>query len=243
MQAASLYPACSDDIHSAEAYERLYDELELVSYVTSHDLQAPLRAIQSSCETLCSNPAYASDPALQELQREAARLKELMQGMLDDVRLEIFPVTHTPLDSNELLQTAITTLSEEIKATGATIHADTLPKVLGHRNRLTRLFAHLLDNALKFHGAHPPVINVSARSSGGQWEFCIADNGIGIDEDNHDIIFRLFQRLHSDGAYKGHGIGLSLARKIVESHGGALRVESSLDNGSRFYFTLPAVAQ
>jgi len=227
---------------SAETVERLYDELELVGYVVSHDLKAPLRAIQSCCEELNRHPALSDDAAgrdtLQMLNRESERLKALMQGIVDYSRLETFATTHILLDSNEIMQTVIATFGNEIKTAGAVITCEALPKVTGHRGRLTHLLAYLLDNALKFRGEQPPVIHISARRAGEMWEFCIEDNGIGINEEQFDIIFRLFQRLHTAEAYPGHGIGLALGRKIVEAHGGKLWVESALGKGSRFYFTV-----
>jgi len=232
---------------SAETVERLYDELELVGYVVSHDLKASLRAIQSCCEELNKHSALASDAAgrdtLQTLNQESERLKALMQGMVDYARLETFATNHTLLDSEEIMQTVITTLGNEIKTAGAIITCDALPQVMGHRGRLTNLFSHLLDNALKFRGEQLLVIRISAHRAGEMWEFCIEDNGIGIDEEQFDIIFRLFQRLHTAEAYPGYGIGLALSRKIVEAHGGKLWAESTLGKGSRFYFTLPAGRQ
>jgi len=223
--------------------ERLRDELERVGYVTSHDLQSPLRVILSCCDELANHPVLASDATVGEtvklLASEAARMKIMMQGLLEYVRLETFVTANSELDSNEIVAAALATLEEDIRVSGAVIQYEGLPKILGHRGRITRLFAFLLDNALKFHGSQPPVIRISARPVGNRWEFCVADNGIGIDEEHQDIIFALYQRLHTGEAYPGHGIGLALARKIVEAHGGMLRVESTPKQGSRFYFTLP----
>lgn len=228
----------------SDAAERLRDELEVVSYVTSHDLLAPLRNIQNCCEELQrqihNNTEQKIRDEVQTLLDETARLKIMMQAMLDEVRLEIFQVSHAPLDSNEILQSAIATLQPEIKATNTVLTYDTLPMVIGHRNRLTRLFAHIIDNAIKFNDSSSPAIHISALQNGEVWQFCVADNGIGMDEEHYDIIFRLFQRLHTAEKYPGHGIGLAHARKIVESHGGNIWVESKPGIGSRFFFTLPA---
>ncbi len=242
---APLLPHQQEEEVSTNALEKLREELELVGYLTSHDLQAPLRIIQSCCQTLNKHPALASDAAgrdaVQTLNQEAARLKTLMQGLLDYIRLETFPTAHTPLDCNEIVAAAMATLENDIKMSGATVDCDPLPQVLGHHGRLTRLFAHLLDNALKFRSRQPLKVHISAQRAEDRWEFCVEDNGIGIDEEYQDIIFRLFQRLHTDEAYPGHGIGLALSRKIVEAHGGKLRMKSMPGKGSRFIFTLPAV--
>jgi len=226
-----------------DAAERLRAELELMDYVIAHDVQAPLRVIQSCYDELSAHPAASEgDDALQALGAEAARMKILLQGVLDYIRLETFATKPTPLDSGEIAAMAIGMLEEDIRRNGATVSCDPLPQVLGHRGRLTRLFTYLLDNALKFHGNQAPIIHISARPIGDKWEFCVEDNGIGIDEGRQTIIFQLFQRLHTAEAYPGHGIGLALSRKIVEAHGGKLWVESAPQKGSRFYFTLPAAA-
>ncbi len=224
--------------------EKAKEELELVSYVTSHDLQVPLRSIMYACNELEESKLLAQNPEakanLEKINREANRLKTLMQGVLDYMRLETFGPAHSLIDMNEIITTALTILDERIIVTGAKINHGELPQIYGHRGRLTRLFVNLLDNALKFHGPDPYVINISVMRNGGMFEFTIEDNGIGIDEEYHDIIFVLFQRLHPAGEYPGHGIGLALSRKIVESHGGKLWVESK-PGGSRFKFTLPVL--
>jgi chemotaxis family two-component system sensor kinase Cph1 len=229
---------------SADTVERLRDELELVSYVTSHDLQAPLRIILKSCEELNAHPDLSTDKvvrdALQTLDLQALRMKALLEGLLEYMRLETFVVKQTVLDGNEIVAASMAALEEEIKTTGAVITCDTMPQIFGHRGRLTRLFAFLLENALKFHGSQPTKIHISTRRMAEKWEFCVEDNGIGINEEHHAIIFALFQRLHTDEAYPGIGVGLALSHKIVESHGGKLWVESAPGKGSRFFFTLPA---
>jgi light-regulated signal transduction histidine kinase (bacteriophytochrome) len=227
--------------HPAEATERLRGELEIADYVMGHDLQDPLHGILSVCEVIERQPDISPDTTklAHMLNGEALRLKALIQGMRDYIRLETVDVVYKPVDCNEAVQAAKATLENEIKSTGATITIDTLPRVVGHYGHLTRMFAFLLENALKFHDGKVPWIHISARRTANTWEFCIADNGIGIDQDYHDIIFRLFQRLHAE-TYPGYGIGLGLAYKTVEMHGGRLWVESTPGQGSQFYFTLPA---
>jgi len=229
------YPQKNHDV-----VERLHGELELMDYVIAHDVQAPLRTIQNCYEELSAQlPGDAE--TVQTLGAETARMKIMIQGLLDYIRLETFVPNHALLDGNEIAAAAITMLEEEIRGASATITCDPLPEVFGHRGRLTRLFAHLLDNALKFHGAEPAKVHIFAQRMADRWEFCIEDNGIGIGEQHRATIFRLFQRLHGDDTYPGHGIGLALARKIVEAHGGKLWVESVPGQGSRFCFSLPAV--
>jgi len=228
----------------AAALERAKEELEIVSYVTSHDLKAPLRAILAACEDLKGYSGIASDKTAQDgvqrITREADRLKTLMQGLLDYLNLETFGPAHSMIDCNEIVETARSILVEKIMTAGVKITQDDLPQVYGHRGRLSRLFVNLIDNALKFHGPLP-LIHISARRAGGMAEFCVEDNGIGIDEEHHQIVFALFQRLHTSEAYPGYGIGLALSRKIVESHGGKIWIEPAPAGGCRFRFTLPVL--
>ena len=119
---------------------------------------------------------------------------------------------------------------------------DRLPDVRGDVVRVTQVFQNLLANALKFQPpGQPPVITVTSRSSGDFWEFCVADNGIGLDPDEAQQVFEIFRRLHTADEYPGSGIGLSICKKIVETHGGHIWVESVAGEGARFLFTLPKV--
>jgi signal transduction histidine kinase len=112
-----------------------------------------------------------------------------------------------------------------------------------HEVHLTQLFQNLIGNALKYRGPEPPRIRVSAEVSaeslGGMWKLSVADNGIGIDPAYQGQVFGLFQRLHGGGKYAGSGIGLAICQKIVQRYGGRIWVESELERGSRFLFTLP----
>jgi chemotaxis family two-component system sensor kinase Cph1 len=103
-----------------------------------------------------------------------------------------------------------------------------------------QLFQNFLTNALKFKGEHPPVIHISACPKGNDWEFIIKDNGIGIAPEHYDRIFIIFKQLHSKKKYSGTGIGLALCKKIIETHGGQIWVDSKVGEGTSFYFTLPA---
>ena len=126
-----------------------------------------------------------------------------------------------------------------MEATGASVTHDPLPEVEADEVQLVQLFQNLIGNALKFQGAQPPRIHVSAAERPGAWEIGVRDNGIGIDPQYFERIFMVFQRLHSKGEYPGTGIGLAICKKVVDRHGGRIRVESAPGQGSTFYFTLP----
>jgi light-regulated signal transduction histidine kinase (bacteriophytochrome) len=118
---------------------------------------------------------------------------------------------------------------------------DPLPTVSADEAQLVQVFAALIDNALKFRSAEPPHIRVSASRDGEFLLFAVADNGIGIEPQYHERIFRIFQRLHTREAHPGNGTGLALCRRIVERFGGTLRVDSAPGKGATFRFTVPAL--
>lgn len=165
-----------------------------------------------------------------------------MQSMIDDLLAlsrasrgpDLEPV---PLDT--ALDRAIDNLALAIEESGATVHRDSLPVVLGDDNQLARLFQNLLSNALKFRGTAAPHIRVTAAASPREWIVSIADNGIGLDPAHAERIFLAFQRLHDQGEYPGSGIGLSLCKRIAERHGGRIWVESLPGQGATFSFSMP----
>jgi light-regulated signal transduction histidine kinase (bacteriophytochrome) len=127
-----------------------------------------------------------------------------------------------------------------VTASGAEIICDGLPVVMADEVQLGQVLQNLVANALKFVADRPPRIRISAVPEPGAWRFAVEDNGIGIEPEYANRVFEMFQRLHPRGQYEGNGIGLSLAKKIVERHQGRIWLESTPGVGTTFYFTLPA---
>ena len=130
-------------------------------------------------------------------------------------------------------------LGKEISEASVEILADTLPTVMGDRARITQLVRHLMDNAVKYNNGQRPMVRMSVERGPGEWVIAIEDNGIGIALEYQDQIFDMFQRLHLRDEYPGAGIGLAIAKRIVEGFGGRIWAESILGVGSTFYFTMP----
>jgi light-regulated signal transduction histidine kinase (bacteriophytochrome) len=242
--------------------QRSNADLEQFAYVASHDLQEPLRMVTSYVQLLKLRYAGQLDADADEFIGYAAdgakRMQQLILDLLEYSRVGTRGQPLQPTDANVALDDALWNLDLAISDAGATVTHDPLPTVLADLPQLTQLFQNLIGNAIKFHGAEPPVVHVSAcakddvgftmddvRSAHiehrpSEWVFSIRDNGIGIAPQYFERIFVIFQRLHTRHEYPGTGIGLAVCKKIVERHGGRIWVESQPGQGATFYFTLPA---
>jgi len=222
---------------------RSNQDLEQFAYVASHDLQEPLRAVSGYLQLLQRRYHERIDRDANEFIQfavdGATRMQQLIRDLLAYSRVGTRGRQPEPTDCNEALRIAIANLAAAIAESGAIVTHEPLPTVLADGGQLTQLFQNLIGNAIKFRGSEPPRIAVTARALGNQWEFAIRDNGIGMDPQFFDRIFEVFQRLHGREEYSGTGIGLSICKRIVERHGGRIRVESAPGQGSSFCFTLP----
>jgi two-component system, chemotaxis family, sensor kinase Cph1 len=143
------------------------------------------------------------------------------------------------VDAEPVLQAALLNLKAAIDEHAAEVTADPLPTIPCDPGLLTQVFQNLIGNALKFHAEAKPRVHISAERVGAEWVFSVKDNGIGIDPVHVDRIFRIFERLHNAERYPGTGVGLAVAKKIVERHGGRIWVRSELGQGATFLFSLP----
>ena len=220
--------------------EKQNKELEQFIYISSHDLQEPVRTITSLTELVMETNNDTLDDtgkkSLAFIMDSAVRMQQLIKGLLDygrigkENRIE-------KVDIAQLIKNIESDLGTLITETETRIKLDKLPIVDGYKTDLRLLFQNLITNAIKFvEGA--PVIEISAKRLENAWQFSVKDNGIGIAPEHQEKIFTIFQRLHAKEAYAGTGIGLAHCMKIVQLHGGKLWVDSQLGKGSIFSFTL-----
>lgn len=220
-------------------------ELEQFAYLVSHDLQEPLNTITSWLEFVdTSKLDDLGKECMDYIGQSTKRMRELIRGLLEYSQLGS-NVDFEVVDCNLLLKNITSNLEKVIKDKKASISYEPLPNVTGHQLKLSMLFQNLISNSLKFtkEGVIPEItISAQKAETEGYWEFCVADNGIGISENGLSKIFDIFYREHSNNEYKGTGIGLAHVKKIVEMHQGKLRVTSKLGKGTSFFFTLQQVA-
>lgn len=230
----------------AEELSRSNRELEQFAYISSHDLKEPLRMVTVYVQLLQKHLQDKGllDTCAQEYLAFAVQGSKRMLSLINDllaysrVGKDLGPFTEVSV--NEVMRSTLETLGPAIVEAGAVVQAANLPEVVGHAGQLSQLFENLVANALKFRDpARPPVVQISAQPNGNHWVFTVRDNGIGIHARYLKRIFIIFQRLHTVHKYPGTGIGLSICKKIVESHGGSIWVDSRLGEGSAFSFSLP----
>jgi PAS domain S-box-containing protein len=223
--------------------ERSNADLQHFAYVASHDLQEPLRMVRGFVELLARRYQGKLGPDADEYIRYAVdgarRMQDLIRGLLAYSRVGTQGKSFAPVAAEEPFRRALMNLQAAIEESGAEVSCDPLPAVLADDTQLAQLFQNLIGNAVKFRGEDPPRIAVRVADKKEVWEFAVEDNGIGFDPQHADRIFQMFQRLHGPTKYAGTGIGLALCKRIVERHGGGMRVESAPGKGSTFYFTLP----
>ena len=227
----------------AEELARSNAELEQFAYVASHDLQEPLRMVTSYVQILAEDYQGKLDESADRFIGYAVDGANRMKGLIDDLlafsRVDTQGMPFEATDCNAVLEQVVNDMEAAIEDAGASISQDPLPTVYADSIQIAQVFQNLISNALKFAGNDSPAVHVSARQNGGEWVMSVRDNGIGIAPRHYERIFKMFQRLHHRSEYEGSGIGLALCHKITQRHGGRIWVESEVDQGSTFHFSIP----
>ncbi|MBI3270186.1 MAG: PAS domain S-box protein [Planctomycetes bacterium] len=232
---------------TAKELARSNAELEQFAYVASHDLQEPLRMVASYTQLLVERYRERLgpdvDPDAEEFVRYAkegvTRMQDLIRDLLAYSRIGADHKTMAAVSLEAPLRTVLGNLQATIAENQAEVTWDPLPTIQAVPVQMVQLLQNLIGNALKFRRLEPPRIHVSAKRSGDEWVVSVRDNGIGMEPNETERIFVIFQRLHTRDAYAGSGIGLAICKKIVERHGGRIWAESEPRAGSTFRFTLP----
>ncbi|GAB3327195.1 hypothetical protein GCM10027299_27450 [Larkinella ripae] len=244
-----------------EALQRSNQSLQTFAYVASHDLQAPLRKIQSFGNLLTTQYGPDLKPeardVLQRLNAATQRMSSLIQDLLMYSRITTQPHELKPVTLSNVIAEAISDLDPLIQETGAAIEVDSLPIVTGDSVELGQLFQNLLSNSLKFRRPDVPAVvtircllmaraDLPASVLPGHptatrfYRIAVADNGIGFDPKNAERIFQMFQRLHTQNEYAGTGIGLAICQRVIENHGGAITAIGKPGQGAVFEVYFPA---
>lgn len=218
------------------------EQLEHFAYHASHDLKEPLRTVRSFIGVLKEDYGEILDKEANNyfnfIEDAAGRMSRLIEGLLEYSRLGKMG-NFGKIDLNELMPQILSNLNDSIQKKNASIKMDKLPVISCSKTELGLVFQNLISNALKFSPTdRQPEIRISVEDKDEHYQFRIKDNGIGIPEAQRLDIFKIFQKLHRPDEYEGQGLGLAFCKKIVELHGGQIRVESTEGEGSSFFFTV-----
>jgi light-regulated signal transduction histidine kinase (bacteriophytochrome) len=210
--------------------------------IAVHDLREPLRAIRASSELLervgGDLTGESAARCLRYIQQGVDRMESLIRDIAEYCYGELRELDPIEADTDAVLLEVQGQLSDELKRNEAILTHDPLPAVTCDFFALTTVFRCLIENACKFRGKSAPLIHIAAEKQGAEWLFSVRDNGQGFDAVYADRIFNPFERLNGR-QYPGSGLGLSLAKRILEQHGGRIWAESKPDDGSTFWFSLP----
>jgi PAS domain S-box-containing protein len=241
------------EIHLAELNEDLQKhikelaisnaELEQFAYVASHDLQEPLRMVTSFMTQLEKKYGDVVDDKGRQYIHFAVdgakRMRQIILDLLDFSRVGRTEDDQEKVDFNKVVNEVLALYRRQIEEIRAEVAFDNLPVIHTYKTPLRQVFQNLIGNSLKYHSAEKaPVIKISCKETKAYFQFSIKDNGIGISPEYFDKIFIIFQRLHNKDEYSGTGMGLAITKKIIEGLGGKIWVESSVEKGSTFYFTI-----
>ena len=229
----------------ASRLEMINKELQDFAFAAAHDLQEPLRKIQTFCDLAVQRCAPVLDNTskdyLDRVINSASRMRELLHELLEFSEVAAIPEPFEKIDLMKIAREAADIFEASVKETGCRIEIENMPAIEADENQMLRLFQNLIGNALKFRSDETPHIKIYSKSNRkGTWEIFVKDNGIGFEQRYAERIFKPFQKLHGRGEYEGVGMGLTVCRKIVERHSGTIRAESELGRGSTFIIRMPA---
>jgi signal transduction histidine kinase len=224
--------------------ELINNELESFTYSVSHDLKAPLRAMNSYAAMLKEDYEKILDEEgrrlLGNIRKNSDKMARLIDCLLNLSRLGKKEIVTTTIDMNSLVSTVLEEMLTIGQSKKVQLNIHDLPTVKGDQELLKRVFENLLSNAVKYSGKKDmPVIEVGAEVNDQEHIIYVKDNGVGFDAAYKDKLFGIFQRLHKPEDFEGTGIGLAIVQRVIMRSGGRVWAEGELNNGATFYFSLP----
>ena len=223
--------------------ENANKELEAFSYSVSHDLRAPLRGIDGFSNILLEDYSDKLDPEGQRLLNVIRTNTQKMGHLIDDLlvfsRVGRHQINKSEIDMKSMANLIYFEITSEEERKRISFAISNLPIAMGDTAMIRQLWTNLLLNAIKFSSKkEKPVIEISSIMDNEKTVYCIKDNGAGFDMRYYDKLFGVFQRLHTEQEFKGTGVGLAIAKRIVTKHGGDISAVSELNIGTTFYFYL-----
>ena len=251
VRASQALVAYSRELERVNAeLKRSNRDLDDFAYISSHDLKEPLRGIHNYAEFVLEDHGVTLDEDGRGKLQTIIRLSRRMTGQLDALlhysRVGRGDLAFGAVDLDQVLHEVTDSLRVAIEESAVDIRIpEPLPEMRCERALIGEVFHNLITNAIKYNDKESRWVEITWRvGEGNQPQFCVRDNGIGIDACHHDAVFRIFRRLHGRDEFgTGTGAGLTIVKKIVERHGGRIWLESLVGEGTRFYFVLGDAAE
>jgi signal transduction histidine kinase len=241
LEVVTLNEELQKNVHNLEIGNQ---ELESFSYSVSHDLRAPLRAINGFIGLLEAKHRDSLDEEskkyLETISRNAKKMGMLIDDLLAFSRLGKKEIQRTDIDIKEIVREIVNSMNvQEWNPNTKVVINDLLP-VKGDKTMLVQVFFNLIANAIKYSRTKPePLVTISSHAEGGEHIYCVIDNGVGFSMEYYNKLFKVFQRLHNAEEFEGVGVGLAIVQRIVTRHGGRVWADSEVDKGATFCFSLP----
>ena len=238
-----------EEVWSQKEIKHKTAELENLFYLMSHNMKSPIVSIQGFTNLLLENPLELPEEErlhyLERIKSNATRLNMMVQDLLEFSKLSKKNQKYVEVPLSEVFSNIYTEAYFKIKKKGIKIKIDEeLPTIVADYEEMETVFQNLFDNAIKYIGdSKHPEIELGWKDKGRFYVFWIKDNGMGIPAKFHDRIFNPFERANASNQIEGTGVGLAIVKRIVQKHGGLMKVNSRVGLGTTFYFTIPKFSQ